>query len=298
MKYTNIKSATKYTSMKRKQTTNDIIAYVFLSILCLVWVLPIVLVVYTALRNESGPSSSVVPLDGFTFNNFARLFTDKVFTDSYPYLKWVGNTLIVAIFTTIISTVFVISVAYTMSRMRFKSRKKMMSINLILGMFPGFMSMIAVYNILKAIHIDGTLISLIMVYSGAAGSGFYIAKGFFDTVPKSLDEAAKIDGANSATVFFKIIFPLSKPIIVYTLLTTFTGPWVDFIFSSVLLRDKAHNWTIALGLFKLIDQVDVKAKYYTTFFAGSSLISLPIMLMFMLTQRYYVGGITDGAVKG
>lgn len=288
----------KYTSMKRRRRITNAAAYVFLTILCLIWVLPIVGVIYTALRNENSPTSTVVPVNGFTLANFARLFTDKIFTASYPYLRWVGNTLIVAVCVMLISTIFVVSVAYTMSRMRFKSRRAFMSINFILGMFPGFMSMIAVYNILKAIKVDGSLISLIIVYSAASGSGFYVVKGFFDTISKSLDEAAKIDGATNAKVFFKIIFPLSKPIIVYTMLTSFMGPWVDYIFASVILRDHSNNWTIAMGLYQLIQSVDAVAKYYTTFFAGSCLIAIPIMGFFMLTQRYYVEGVTGGAVKG
>ncbi len=288
----------KYASMKRRRRITNTFAYIFLTLLCIIWLIPIIGVFYTALRNERGISTSFIPSEGFTFANFARLFTDKSFTKLYPYMRWLGNTLLVAVCVMLISTLFTVSVAYTMSRLRFKSRKRLMSINLILGMFPGFMSMIAVYNILSVLKLDGTLIALIIVYSAGSGMGFYVAKGFFDTISKSLDEAAKIDGANNAKVFFKIIFPLSKPIIVYTMLTSFMGPWVDYIFSSVILRDKTDNYTIALGLYTLISAVDREAQYFTTFFAGASLISIPIMALFLATQKYYVGGVTGGAVKG
>ena len=174
----------------------------------------------------------------------------------------------------------------------------MMNINLILGMFPGFMSMIAIYNILKAVGISGTLASLVLIYSAASGSGFYIAKGFFDTVSKSLDEAARIDGANNAKVFFKIILPLSKPIVVYTILTSFMGPWMDYIFSSVILRDKIDNYTVALGLYNMISTRQGMVDNFTMFFAGSVMISIPIMILFLFTQKYYVAGVTGGSVKG
>ncbi len=290
--------AVKYKSQRKRRIITNTFAYIFLIALCLIWVLPIIGVFMTALRNEKGVATTFIPAKGFTFDNFARLFVDKNFTSMFPYLRWVGNTLLVALLSMLISTVFTISVAYTMSRLRFKSRKTLMSVNLILGMFPGFMSMIAVYNILSVLQLDGKLIALVIVYSASSGMGFYVAKGFFDTISKSLDEAAKIDGASNAKVFFKIIFQLSKPIIVYTMLLSFMGPWVDYIFSSIILGDQTQNYTIAVGLYQLISSIDREVEYFTTFFAGASLISIPIMTLFLLTQKYYVGGITGGAVKG
>jgi len=281
-------------SMKRKQIVTNTLTYVLLIILCLIWVLPIVAVFMVSIRNESGTATTLIPLTGYTWDNYIKLLN----SDTYPFLRWFGNTFIVAVCVMLISTIFVFSVAYTMSRLRFKGRKGLMNINLILGMFPGFMSMIAVYNILKAVGIDGSLIALILIYSAASGSGFYIAKGFFDTISKSLDEAARIDGANNFKVFYKIILPLSKPIIVYTLLTSFMGPWVDYIYSSVILRDKTDNYTVALGLYNMINSIDTYQLNYTMFFAGSVMISIPIMILFLLTQKYYVAGVTGGSVKG
>ena len=190
------------------------------------------------------------------------------------------------------------AVAYTMSRLKFKARKTLMSINLILGMFPGFMSMIAIYNILKLVGLTESLVGLTLCYTMTSGMGFYVAKGFFDTISKSLDEAARIDGATNAQIFYKIILPLSKPIIVYTLVQSFMGPWMDYIFCNVILRDNRDSYTVAMGMYKWLNNKDLKDSNFTNFFAGSVLISIPIMPVFLATQKYYIAGVTGGAVKG
>lgn len=206
----------------------------------------------------------------------------------------------IAIFSTILSAFFVLCVSYVMSRLRFKMRKKFMNIALILGMFPGFMSMIAVYYILKGLGLleTGILkqIALVLVYSGGAGLGFYMAKGFFDTIPKSIDEAAYIDGATKWDTFLRITIPLSKPIITYTLITAFMGPWVDYIFAKVILGNDSSYYTIAIGLWTMLEQEFVEY-YYTQFYAGCVIISIPISILFLLTQKCYVEGVS-GAVKG
>ena len=210
------------------------------------------------------------------------------------------NTLVIAIFSTLLSAFFVLCVSYVMSRLRFKMRKKFMNIAMILGMFPGFMSMIAVYYILKGLGLleTGALkqLSLILVYSGGAGLGFYMAKGFFDTISRSIDEAAYIDGATKWDTFIKITIPLSKPIITYTLLTSFMGPWVDYIFAKVIMGNDMKYYTIAIGLWTMLEKEYVEY-YYTQFYAGCVLISIPIALVFLLSQRCYVEGVA-GAVKG
>lgn len=209
------------------------------------------------------------------------------------------NTLIIAIFTCIISTIFVLSVSYCMSRMRFKMRKPFMNIAMILGLFPSFMSMIAVYFILKALGLsEGSMIriALIIVFSAGSGVGFYVAKGFFDTIPKSLDEAAIIDGASRWQVFTKITIPLSKPIIVYTILTSFMGPWIDFLFAKVICGANADQFTVSIGLWKMLEKEYINS-WYTCFAAGAVVISIPIAILFMFTQKFYVEGMS-GAVKG
>lgn len=191
---------------------------------------------------------------------------------------------------------YVLFISYSFSRTRFQARKPMMNLGLILNMFPGFMSMIAVYYILKGIGITQSLIALVLVYSGSAGLGYYIAKGFFDTIPKAIDEAAMIDGATRWHVFTRITMPLSKPIIVYTILTSFMAPWIDFIFAKVIMGDNYKNYTVALGLWTMLQKEYIQT-WYTRFAAGAVCVSIPIALLFVFMQKYYVDGLS-GSVKG
>ncbi len=298
-------------SMKKKQKIENTIIYILLVLLSIIWIIPIIAILYVSLNPDSSQAAVSIrmfyPISKMTFSHYVELFTYKLSpkTDVMPsYVRWYLNTLGLALCVMLINTFFILSLAYTMSRLKFKGRKTLMSINLVLGMFPGFMSMIAIYNILKLFNtllgLGDTLglVHLGLCYSMASGSGFYIAKGFFDTVPKSLDEAARIDGANNAAVFFKIVLPLSKPIIVYTLVTAFMGPWMDYIFCSYVIRNNTDNFTVALGLYQWLNTQELKNTRYTDFFAGSVLVSIPIMAVFLATQKYYVEGVTGGAVKG
>lgn len=284
-------------SMKAKQFIANSIVHVFLSVLGFIWVLPIFFVILTSFREEGGAYKSYIMPRGYTLNNYKKLFEQ---TSSLNYSRWFINTLFVAICTCLLSAFFVLSIAYVMSRLRFKQRKKILNVAMILGMFPGFMSMIAVYYILKGFGFLEAgplkLVALIMVYSGGAGLVFYVAKGFFDTIPKTIDEAAFIDGATKWDVFLKITVPLSKPIIVITLLQSFMGPWVDYIFAKVILGQDRKYYTIAIGLWSMLEKEFIEY-YYTQFFAGCVLISIPIAIIFLVTQRFYVEGVS-GAVKG
>lgn len=280
--------------MSAQRKTTNIIIYVFLSVLALIWVLPILWVILTSFREESGSFTPYFLPQGYTIKNYINLLTDK---STFDFPRWFMNTLLVSVVTCIISTFFVLSVSYTMSRLRFRARKPLMNVALILGMFPGFMSMIAVYYVLKAFGIEQSLLALILVYSAGTGLGFYVAKGFFDTVPRALDEAAMIDGATRGRIFWKITLPMSKPIIIYTLLTSFTAPWVDYIFASVIMGDNYENYTVALGLFKMLEKEFIH-NYYTQFAAGAVIVSIPIAILFISTQKFYVGGVTGGSVKG
>ncbi|MDE6847316.1 MAG: sugar ABC transporter permease [Lachnospiraceae bacterium] len=281
-------------SMSRHKRMKDIASYVALIVLSIIWLVPIFWVVMTSFREEPGSYTSYFFPKSLTINNYVNLLTDNT---QFYFMKWFGNTFFVAVCSCVISTFFVLAVSYTMSRMRFKMRKPLMNIAMILGMFPGFMSMIAVYYILKGLGITQSLLALIMVYSGGAGLGFFVAKGFFDTLPKALDEAALIDGATRLQIFTKITIPLSKPIIVYTVLTSFLGPWMDFIFASVIMGDNYDNYTVALGLFKMLEREFIN-DYYTQFAAGCVLVSIPIAALFISMQKYYVEGVSGGAVKG
>lgn len=281
---------------KAKKTIVNIIIHIFLAILSFIWVLPIFWVVLTSFRGEKGSYVTTFFPKTYTINNYVKLFTD---TSILNFPKMFMNTFIIAIFTCIISTIFVLSVSYTMSRMRFNMRKPFMNVAMILGLFPSFMSMIAVYYILKALGLaEGSMIriALIIVFSAGSGVGFYVAKGFFDTIPKALDEAAIIDGATRWQVFTKITAPLSKPIIVYTILTSFMGPWVDFIFAKVICHADAQYYTVSIGLWKMLEKEYIDS-WYTCFAAGAVVVSIPIAILFLLTQKFYVDGMS-GAVKG
>ncbi|MDD4495563.1 MAG: sugar ABC transporter permease [Eubacteriales bacterium] len=279
---------------RRGFSTSNLVIYIVLSVLSIAWLLPIAWLVITSFRGEPGAYTEYIMPKEYTVDNYIKLFTE---TSLFNYPRWFANTFIVAVFTCIISTVLVLMTSYTLSRLRFRARKGIMNLGLILGMFPGFMSMIAIYFILKAMGLSQSLIALILVYSGGAGLGFFIAKGFFDTIPKVLDEAAIVDGANQNTIFWRIILPLSKPIVVYTVLTSFIAPWVDFIFVSVIMKDNYNNYTVALGLYQMLTRENIY-RYFTQFCAGAVLIAIPITLLFIYMQKYYVEGVTGGAVKG
>ncbi|AWN18674.1 sugar ABC transporter permease [Streptococcus sobrinus] len=278
--------------MKTKKRINLSLTYILLIILSIVWLFPIFWVVLTSFRDEGTAFVSYIIPKTFTLDNYIKLFNN----DSFPFARWFMNTLVIAIFSCVISTFITVAIAYSLSRIKFKYRNGFLKLALVLNMFPGFMSMIAIYYILKALDLTQTLTALVLVYSAGAALGFYIAKGFFDTIPYSLDESAMIDGATRKDIFFKITLPLSKPIIVYTALTAFIAPWMDFIFAKIILGDATEKYTVAIGLFAMLEQ-DTINEWFKTFAAGSVIIAIPITLLFMYMQKYYVEGITSGSVK-
>ena len=298
-----MKTATTSSTANRKKgmgqkalnTIANTVIYVVLSVLSVLWVLPIVYLLYTAFRvtPDTGIINSLFPADlKLGLDNFKELFTQTMF------LRWFGNTLIVATCSCILTTAFVLMVSYALSRLRFKLRKPIMNVLLVLGMFPGFMSMIAIYFILKAMSLTNSLVALIMVYSGGAALSYYVCKGFFDTIPKSLEEAAILDGASQLKVFLSITIPMSKPIIIYTILTSFINPWCDFIFVNTIINDR-EKYTVALGLYKMINaEKSSFNENFTVFCAGACVVGGIITALFMSMQRYYVEGVTGGAVKG
>ena len=278
--------------MKSKKHIRLSLTYLLLTLLSIAWLFPIAWVVLTSFRGEGTAFVGYIIPKTFTLDNYAKLFNNEAF----PFAKWFLNTFIVAAATCVVSTFITVVMAYSLSRIKFKFRNGFLKLALVLNMFPGFMSMIAIYYILKALNLTQTLFALVLVYSAGAALGFYIAKGFFDTVPYSLDESAMIDGATRKDIFFKITLPLSKPIIVYTALTAFIGPWMDFIFAKVILGEATEKYTVAIGLFSMLAQDRINV-WFKSFAAGSVLIAIPITLLFMYMQKYYVEGITSGSVK-
>ncbi len=281
---------------RARRIVSNIFVHIILGILSVIWLFPIFWVILISFKKEEGLYMSSFFPDELWLGNYKKLFTD---TQILNFPQMFKNTLIIAVFVCIISTFFVLSVSYCMSRMRFKMRKPFMNVALILGMFPGFMSMIATYYILKALGLtEGAMIrvSLVLVYSAGSGLGFYIAKGFFDTIPKSVDEAAYIDGATRWQVFTRITIPLSKPIIVYTVLSSFMGPWLDFIFAKVICGAKAQYYTVSIGLWNMLEKEYV-TDWFNCFCAGAVVVSVPIAILFMVMQKFYQEGVS-GAVKG
>lgn len=283
-------------SAKTRKVVVNTLVHVLLTLLAVIWLFPIFWVILTSLRAEPGSYTNTFFPKGYTFANYVKLFTD---TGILNFPQMFKNTFIIAIFSCLISSFMVLCVSYCMSRLRFRSRKKFMNLAMILTLFPGFMSMAATYYILKALGLsEGAMIrvALVMVYSGGAGLGFYVAKGFFDTIPRALDEAAFLDGATKWQVFTRITIPLSKPILVYTVLTSFMAPWTDFIFAKVICRAESQYYTVAIGLWKMLEKEYIN-QWYTSFAAGAVCISIPIAIVFLLTQRFYADGMS-GAVKG
>lgn len=270
--------------------------YLLLVFLAIIWLVPIVWIILASFSyNDTGFVSTFWP-EQFTMQNYIGILNSQQF----PFLDWMRNTFIVAVISMVLSTFITISVAYTLSRLRFRFRKPFLQIALVLGMFPGFMSMIALYYILKNFNMLN-LGGLVLVYVGGAGLGFYIAKGFFDTIPRSMDEAAIIDGATRWQVFIHIGLPMSRPMIVYTALMAFIGPWIDFIFSGIILSSSgnARTYTIAYGLYNMLHSTKGSSTtYFTQFIAGCVIIAIPITILFVIMQKFYVNGITAGADKG
>ena len=262
-----------------------------------VWISPFIYLLMHSFRGGAEVYGSTIIPQQWTFQNYIDLFTGSGGTASLNFPRWFLNTFVVACFSCVISTISVLMVSYAFSRLRFKARKKFMNVGMILGMFPGFMTMIAIYYLLKAMGLTQTLVALVICYSCGAGLGFQISKGFFDTIPRALDEAATIDGATKNQIFWKIILPMSKPIVVYTVLTSFIGPWTDFILAKIIMGDARDNYTVAIGL-QLMIQQDFLNAYYKQFLAGSVVVAVPITLLFLKMQKYYVEGVTAGGVKG
>ena len=267
--------------------------YIVLSVMTVIWLFPILWIVLTSFRGEGGYYVGYFIPKTFTLDNYINLFK----TDGpIPFGKWWLNTFFVAAISCVLNTLIVLMTSYILSRHRFSGRTLLMKAMMVIGMFPGFMSMIAVYNILKGMGISQSLGALILVNVASSAMGYYICKGFMDTVPKALDEAARIDGATHFRIFYKIMIPMAKPIIIYQLMSAFLGPWGDYIFPSLLLGDKQSSYTVAIGLKWLTDTQRIES-YYTQFAAGAVLVSIPIVVLFSFLQRYYVEGMS-GAVKG
>ncbi len=279
--------------MKMKNRLSNTAIYTILIVMSVVWLIPFFCIFFESFRVESTWQVGYVIPKQWGFDNYINLFKLQNFG------KWYLNTFLVGLATAILQLIFVLCTAYTLSRTRFKSRKKLMNFMLILGMFPGFITLIVLYKVMSDMNMTeaNSPIGLILVYVASSGMGYYVSKGFFDTIPKTLDEAARVDGATRLQVLLKVILPLSKPIIIYTILMGFMAPWGDFMMAKYLAHNANAGFNVAVGLQWMISKNNIGSNY-TQFCAGGVLVAIPITVLFMLLQRYYVEGVTGGAVKG
>ena len=267
--------------------------YILLITITVVWLFPFFGIVLESFRVERPDMVGYLIPKQFGLDNYIKLFNE---TD---FLKWFTNTAIIGVVTAFLQTFFVLTMSYTLSRMRFKGRKGLMNFMLILGMFPGFLTMILIYKVIADIGLIEQMapVGLIIVYCASSGMGYYVSKGFFDTISKSLDEAARIDGATRSQVLFKVILPLSKPIVIYTILMGFMAPWGDFMMAKYLIHENSQGMTVAVGMHEWLSATMVNTNY-TMFCAAGVLVAIPVVTVFLLLQKYYVEGVTGGAVKG
>ena len=275
-----------------RRLSNTII-YIILIAITIVWLFPFVGIVLESFKTETKMQTGYLFPKEFGFDHYIKLFKE---TD---FLKWFGNTAIMGVATAVLQTFFILSMSYVLSRLRFKGRKGLMNAMLILGMFPGFLTMILIYKVFADAGLTGKMapLGLIIVYCASSGMGYYVSKGFFDTIPKSLDEAARVDGATRWQVFYKVIMPLSKPIIIYTILMGFMAPWGDFILASYLSKETSDGMNVAVGMYEWLSRTNMNT-HYTMFCAAGVVVAIPVTAVFLALQKYYVEGVTGGAVKG
>jgi len=283
-------------SLRGRRIVGDTLTHIFLAVMAVIWLIPIVWILMESFNKNTAPFTTTFFPTHYTLSNYVKLFTDDTVMN---FTSMFVRTLVIAIFVCVIQVFFVLSVAYSMSRLRFKLRRPFMNGALVLGMFPGIMAVAAIYFILKAMGLTSsstaTLVALILVYSAGAGAVFYVMKGYMDTIPKSLDEAATLDGCTKWDIFWRITIPIAKPMIVYQALVGFLTPWLDFVLAKAICRTQ-ENYTVALGLWQML-QKEYIAQWYARFAAGAVCISIPIAILFIVMQRFYQESMS-GAVKG
>ncbi len=282
--------ASKAQSQRRKSFIESIWSNLLVVVLAVIWIIPVLWIIAASFSKQKGyVSQTFFPTD-LTFDNYVYLFTKTDFP------TWLLNTFIIAVCNTVLTTLVTLLTAYALSRFRFKGRKGLINVSLILGMFPGFMSMVAVFLILNMFGLINSYWALLLYYVCGAGLGFFVSKGYFDTIPKDIDEAAYLDGASQAQIFFRIFLPLAKPILIYTALMAFMAPWADYILAGLILTNSDVK-TVAVGLYQWMDSTKIN-KYFTTFAAGSVVVAIPIVSLYLSLQKYFIAGISAGAVKG
>lgn len=300
-------SSKHHMGMRASNAISNTAIHILLIVISIIWLTPFVCIVLQSFRVDPLCQVGYVIPKHWGFDNYINLFVNRddagnvisTTLSTNGFLRWYLNTLIIALCCAVMQTIIQLCMSYTLSRFRFKARKGLMKFMLILGMFPGMLSMIILYNVLKDLGLtsEHAVPGLILVYIASSGMGYYVSKGFFDTLPKSLDEAARIDGATRAQVLWKIILPLAKPIVIYTVLTGFMAPWGDYVFAQYISRSAPQGMNVAVGLYNWLSNDQIN-QCYTKFCAGGVVVAIPVAILFMCLQRYYVEGVTGGAVKG
>ena len=282
----------RHMGLKTRSRISNTAIYILLIIMSIVWLIPFICIVLQSFRVESTWQVGYIIPQQWGFDNYVALWN----TD---FKQWYLNTFIIALVVAVLQTIIVLSMSYTLSRFLFKISGGPMRFMLILGLFPGMLTMIILYRVLKDLGLTqaNAVPGLILVYIASSGMGYYVSKGFFDTIPKTLDEAARVDGATRFQVLMKIILPLAKPIVIYTILTAFMAPWGDFVFAKYVSFGTSAGMNVAVGLYSWL-QLDMISQRYTMFCAGGVIVAIPVTILFMCLQKYYVEGVTGGAVKG
>lgn len=282
-------------SLRRSRIIDAVWSNALVIVLSILWLVPVFFVIIFSFSDQKTffLANSIFPT-GYTFDNYIRIFTEEDRIIMFPH--WYGNTLILSICNCVLVTFFTVITAFILSRFRFKGRKALMNITMVLGMFPGFMSMVAVYLILSLLGLLGSYWAMLVYWVAGAGLGYFVTKGYFDTISNDIDEAAKLDGASQARLFFQIYIPLAKPVIIYTALMAFMSPWADYILSSIVISSNEAR-TIGYGLYNLMTPDNIN-NYFTRFCAASVIVAVPIVALYIGLQRFFVAGIAAGAVKG
>ncbi|MGP4105680.1 sugar ABC transporter permease [Virgibacillus sp. L01] len=265
--------------------------YIIIAIVSIIIFYPLIWTVGMSLNQGSSLySSSIIP-ENFSLEHYKWLFSD-----GSDYLIWYKNSLIVSSFVAAGSVILTSLIAYAFSRYQFVGRKNGLYVFLLLQMFPVMMAMVALYIFLNMIGLLDTLSGLILIYlGGQIPFNAWLVKGYFDTIPRELDQAARIDGAGHLRVFWSIMLPLAKPILAVVALFNFMMPMFDFLLPSIVLTSES-NYTLAVGLFNFIN--DQFSNNFTRFAAGSILVAIPIAGIYLFLQRYLISGLTAGGSKG
>ncbi|MCR4743125.1 MAG: sugar ABC transporter permease [Treponema sp.] len=277
-------------SSKQGNYLNKLLIYILFILISLFVFYPLVYVVAAAFAPGNNIASlNIIPFgDGFTLKHFIHLFTKT------NYWLWFKNTLIISLWTSVLTVIISSLSAYIFSRFNFAFKKPMLMSLLILQIFPSFVGMIAIYVILLRIGGLDTLWGLVLVYlAGNIPYNTWMVKSYMDTVSRNLDEAARIDGASHFRIYGQIILPVTKPILSFLAVSSFTGPWMDFIFPKMVLRS-TEKQTLALGLFSFVSD---KKNEFTNFAAGSLIIAVPFIIFFLFTQKSMMMSMGSGAVK-